>query len=172
MYSPLSCYVSLGSNDMNAKNMLSRAILMLASLENIVVGKLSRIFYTEPQGYRNQPWFFNRILELHPVGWTPAALLQKMLDIEQLLGRRRTGPRFGPRNIDIDLLLFGEQSSDDVFCLLPHPRMLERAFVLLPLAEINSNLMISGVSVRDCLARLQYRVCGAKIYQNNFQEDL
>ena len=83
-------------------------------------------------------------------------LLDRLLGIERRLGRTREGPRFGPRTIDLDLLLYGGEQIDEPDLVVPHPRLTERRFVLEPLAELDSGLVVPGAgSVRALLAALQ-----------------
>ena len=97
----------------------------------------------------------------------PEALLDMMLDAENSLGRvRESGRRFGPRTVDLDLLLFGNEVMNTERLTLPHPRMLERAFVLVPLAEIAPDFVLPhGLSVAEALGRLDYRQQGGILYQ-------
>ncbi len=160
-------YLGLGSNSDDAESRLALAQERIAALPDIAIVKASSRYVTEPQGYADQPWFSNMVLALS-VGplWNAPTLLQRLLQIEQELGRvRDPGNRFGPRTIDIDMLLFGGETSDDPFCLLPHPRMCERAFVLVPLAEIAADVQVAGVPVSTLLAKIQYRLEGKAIYQ-------
>lgn len=160
-------YLGLGSNSEDAESRLILAQARIAALPDIAIANMSSRYLTEPQGYANQPWFSNMVLSLS-VGssWDAPTLLQQLLQIELELGRvRDPDNRFGPRTIDIDMLLFGEETSSDPFCLLPHPRMHERAFVLVPLAEIAPDVQIGGVPVSTLLAKIQYRLEGKAIYQ-------
>ncbi len=85
-----------------------------------------------------------------------AELLELLLDVERQLGRERSGPRYGPRTIDLDLLLYGDERLDEPGLQVPHPRLQERLFVLEPLAELAPDLEIPGVgTVRETLAGLQ-----------------
>lgn len=113
---------------------LSEAIRLLEANEHIRISGRSGIYETEPVGVTDQAPFLNMVLELET---TLAAeeLFSVMLQIEQKLGRTRE-LRWGPRTIDLDMLLFGEIRQDDPHLMLPHPRMMERAFVLVPLVEV------------------------------------
>lgn len=160
-------YLGLGSNSGDADGRLTLAQERVAALPDSILENVSSRYVTEPQGFADQPWFLNMALALS-VGpsWSPFALLRRLLDIELELGRvREPGNRFGPRAIDIDLLLFGNEKSDDPYCTLPHPRMRERAFVLVPLVEIAPNLHIEGVAVKKLLGDIRYRLEGNAIYQ-------
>lgn len=160
-------YLGLGSNSEDADVRLTLAQERIAALPDTILETVSSRYVTEPQGFADQPWFSNMVLHLS-VGrsWNAVGLLRQLMRIELELGRvRDPGNRFGPRSIDIDLLLFGEETSDNPECILPHPRMRERAFVLVPLVEIAPDLRIEGASVSTLLARIRYRLEGNAIYQ-------
>lgn len=162
-------YISLGSNQGERKKNIADALEALEKLPGVRVAAVSGLYETEPQGDADQPWFFNRAAKLScgPEN-TPAGLLDNMLAIETSLGRERNSARrFGPRTIDLDLLLFGRKTLESMQLTLPHPRMAERAFVLVPLLEIEPDLhMPDGKSVRELLALLPHRVDGQRIYQS------
>ena len=162
-------YVCLGSNAVDAEEKLAAAREGLAGLPGVHIKRSSFIYLTEPQEYREQPWFSNQVLQLRlPRNFHPRAFLFEMLRLETSLGRIRSDDpdlRFGPRVIDIDLLLFGDITSQDPVCTLPHPRMCIRAFVLLPLAQIAPGIHVHGQSVESWLHRLAYRLEGRRIFQ-------
>ncbi len=142
-------YVGLGSN------LGDRERLIREAAELIGATRLSTVIETEPWGYTDQPRFLNAVAEIE-TPLTPRQLLDHLLDVERRLGRERIGPQWGPRTVDLDLLLFGDQAIDEPGLVVPHPRLAERAFVLEPLAELVPSLNIPGVgTVRDALARLQ-----------------
>jgi 2-amino-4-hydroxy-6-hydroxymethyldihydropteridine diphosphokinase len=130
-------YVGLGSNLGDRLANLQSAIQRMRS-ENLEVKRLSLVYETEPVETFPQPSFLNLVAELK-VNGSPEALLTKLLEIEQALGRKRDINK-GPRPIDLDLLLFGEEVRDSEFLKLPHPRLAFRRFVLAPLAELSPNL--------------------------------
>lgn len=113
---------------------LTEAIRQLDAYDNIEVSGRSGIYETEPVGVTDQAPFLNMVLELE-TSLTAEELFTIMLLIEQNLGRTRE-LRWGPRTIDLDMLLFDEVRQDDPQLILPHPRMMERAFVLVPLVEV------------------------------------
>jgi 2-amino-4-hydroxy-6-hydroxymethyldihydropteridine diphosphokinase len=142
-------YVGLGANLGDREATIRRAA------ELIGVRRLSSIRETEPWGYEDQPRFLNSVGELE-TALTARALLGRLLDVERELGRTRAGPRWGPRTIDLDLLLYGDQRVDEAGLTVPHPRLHERAFVLEPLAELDPALEVPGKGmVADLLAGLQ-----------------
>lgn len=161
---PSRAFISLGSNSPNATEMLCLARNSLQKLGKL--SALSPIYLTEPQGYPDQPWFHNQIIGLTPHQIIEAGeFMRKLLEIETSLGRIRTKNRFGPRCIDLDLLLFDDQLSADPHCTLPHPRMTQRAFVLIPLADIAPDIIIYGHTPAYWLSLLSWRKEGCKIFQ-------
>jgi 2-amino-4-hydroxy-6-hydroxymethyldihydropteridine diphosphokinase len=135
-----TAYLALGSNMGAREEQLERA---LAALEQagVRIIRRSAIYETEPQEVTEQPWFLNMVVECE-TSLFPLQLLAKALSIERELGRKRGAGtiRRGPRLIDIDILLFGRTVMDTPRLTVPHPRMLERRFVLEPLLEIAPEL--------------------------------
>lgn len=133
-------YICLGANEGDTEKSLERALHAIDALSGVEVVAFSQVYYTEPQEKKDQPWFSNQILRVEcGTQWSSEAFLKALLEIETSLGRKRsTNPqeRFGARAIDIDLLLFGQEEKNSEFLMLPHPRMLRRAFVLVPLQEV------------------------------------
>lgn len=113
---------------------LRKALLRLGEVGDISIEEVSSVYETEPVGYRNQPDFLNLAVRID-TGLSPESLLTEILHIEKDLGRKRTR-RFGPRTIDIDILLFENQERSDDRLTIPHPRMKQRAFVLIPLRDV------------------------------------
>jgi len=141
-------YVGLGSNLGDREGTITRAAGLIGAR------RLSSIVETEPWGVEDQPRFLNAAAELE-TALQARGLLDLLLDVERRLGRVRDG-RWGPRTIDLDLLLFGEETIDEPGLAVPHPFLLERAFVLGPLAELAPGVEIPGNgTVRDALAALQ-----------------
>jgi len=160
-------FLSLGSNLGDPGANLKRGVLAVGELSGVRIIRCSSVYRTEPQGVRNQPWFANQVVEVCCVpGWTPEKLLQALLDIEQSMGRTRD-IRWGPRTIDIDILMFDNQTRDSETLQLPHPRMHNRAFVLVPLAEIAPDLCpVPGrEAVVQLLSQISYHVQGELIIQ-------
>lgn len=142
-------YVGLGSNLGDRKAVIERAA------ELIGAARLSAIVETEPWGFEEQPRFLNAVAEVEPA-LEPRAFLDLLLDVERSLGRERMGPRWGPRAIDLDLLLYGDLVLDEPGLTVPHPYLHERLFVLAPLAELAPGLEIPGRgTVAALLAGLQ-----------------
>ena len=142
-------YVGLGSNLGDREGLIRRAA------ELIGAQRLSALLETDPWGYENQPKFLNAVAEID----TPLRarqLLDHLVDVERRLGRERIGPRWGPRTIDLDLLLFGDETIDEPGLIVPHPRLIEREFALRPLSELVPALKIPGNgTVQEALAELQ-----------------
>jgi 2-amino-4-hydroxy-6-hydroxymethyldihydropteridine diphosphokinase len=124
----MSIYLSLGSNLENRLNHLHSALSYFSVLAQ------SSIYETEPVDYLSQPWFLNVVVEIG-TELSPQQLLRFCLEIETKLGRKRDIPK-GPRTIDIDLLFYNDLILNNEELILPHPRIAERRFVLIPLNEI------------------------------------
>jgi 2-amino-4-hydroxy-6-hydroxymethyldihydropteridine diphosphokinase len=149
-------YIGLGANLGNREETIRRALELLAARGDIEVAAVSSLRETDPVGYEDQPRFLNGAAALR-TELPPRMLLERLLEVERGLGRdRRSGPRFGPRTIDLDLLLYGSAEIAEPGLIVPHPRLAERRFVLEPLAELDSGLEVPGRgSVRDLLAGLE-----------------
>jgi 2-amino-4-hydroxy-6-hydroxymethyldihydropteridine diphosphokinase len=142
-------YVGLGSNLGDREAQINRAAELLGAR------RLSTIVETEPWGYEAQPKFLNAVAELE-TALEPRELLDQLLDVERQLGRERIGPRWGPRTIDLDLLVYGDLTFDEPGLTVPHPELAQRLFVLEPLAELAPSLEIPGLgTVQALLAGLQ-----------------
>ena len=146
--------IALGGNVGDVRATLDRAVALLC--DDVIVRLIARSsdYRTPPWGVEDQAPFINLCL-LVETDLTPPALLERGLQIERALGRnRRQEQRWGPRKVDIDLLAYDDVRLDAPELTLPHPRLFERAFVLVPLIEIAPDRSIAGVRVRDALARL------------------
>ncbi len=136
--------MGIGSNIGEPERQIADALDLLRAEDEIEVVAVSSLRETEPVGYRDQPNFLNGAAALE-TELSPRELLGRLLAIEQRLGRERgTGPRFGPRKIDLDLLLYGDETVDEPGLTIPHPRLAERRFALEPLAELDPSLEIPG----------------------------
>jgi 2-amino-4-hydroxy-6-hydroxymethyldihydropteridine diphosphokinase len=148
-------YIGLGSNLGDREGTIRRALELLSAGDDIEGTAVSSLEETDPVGYEDQPRFLNGAAALR-TELPPRELLERLFDVERQLGRIRTGPRFGPRTIDLDLLLYGQESIDEPGLRIPHPRLAERRFVLEPLVELGRNLQVPGRgSVRALLAGLE-----------------
>ena len=133
----VQAYLGLGSNIGDRKQLLLTAIDLIGNIKGIKVTKQSSIYETAPIGYTDQPNFLNLCLEIE-TELSPQQLLKHCLDIEQQLHRVRE-IRWGPRTLDIDILLYSDNIIETDNLSIPHPRMQERAFVLIPLNDIASD---------------------------------
>lgn len=148
-------YIGLGANLGDREATIRTALRRLGEQEQIDVQRVSRLRETDPVGYEDQPRFVNGVARLQ-TDLEPRELLNVLLDVERDLGRTRHGPRFGPRPIDLDILLYDSRIVDEPGLRIPHPRMAERAFVLEPLAELDPGLEVPGRGrVQALLAGLQ-----------------
>jgi 2-amino-4-hydroxy-6-hydroxymethyldihydropteridine diphosphokinase len=150
-----TAFVGIGSNLGEPERQIEAALDLLAAEDGIEVVAVSTLRETEPVGYLDQPAFLNGAAELE-TALSAQELLARLLAIEQQLGRLRgDGPRFGPRTIDLDLLLYGSETIDEPGLTVPHPRLAERRFALEPLAELDPALDVPGVGpVQALLAGL------------------
>ncbi|HEY7732628.1 MAG TPA: 2-amino-4-hydroxy-6-hydroxymethyldihydropteridine diphosphokinase [Gaiellaceae bacterium] len=147
-------YIGLGANLGEREETIRRALELLGAAPGVRVVRVSSLLETEPVGYLEQPRFVNAAAALE-TSLRPRELLELLLGVERELGRTRTGPRFGPRTIDLDVLLFGGEVVDEPGLSVPHPRLHERRFALEPLAELDPELVVPGRGpVTKLLARL------------------
>ena len=146
-------YVGLGANLGDREATLRRAIELLGTEAGSEVVAVSTLRETEPVGYADQPPFLNGAVAVE-TGLSPRDLLDRLLAVERVLGRvREEGPRFGPRTVDLDLLLYDDRVVDEPSLTVPHPRLAERRFALEPLHELDPELALpSGRRVADLLA--------------------
>jgi 2-amino-4-hydroxy-6-hydroxymethyldihydropteridine diphosphokinase len=148
-------YIGLGANLGERDVTIRRALELLTENGDVEVEAVSSLRETDPVGYEDQPKFLNGAAAVR-TGLSPQDLLGRLQEVEHRLGRDRSGPRFGPRTIDLDLLLYGEETIDEPGLRVPHPRLAERRFVLEPLAELDEGLEVPGEgSVRALLAGLE-----------------
>ncbi len=143
-------YVGVGGNRENPRKVVSAAIDALGRCEGMTLAARSSLYSSAPQDYLDQEDFVNAVARVE-TSLKPVEVLDTLQTLEARMGRRRDGPRFGPRLIDLDLLLY-----DDLRCCserleLPHPRMHRRRFVLQPLVEIDPDAEIPGKGRADTL---------------------
>ena len=153
-------YLGLGTNLGDRWQNLLRAIEGLRAF--VAVDGVSPVYETEPWGYTEQPWFLNAVV----TGLTelpPQDLLAALKDLERALGRQPTF-RYGPRVIDVDILFYGQARIETPDLIVPHPRLHERAFVLIPLADLAPDLLhpVLGEPIRVLLARVAENHNGRK----------
>jgi 2-amino-4-hydroxy-6-hydroxymethyldihydropteridine diphosphokinase len=148
-------YVGLGANLGDREATLGRAIELLGERPGVDVVAVSSFRETDPVGYLDQPRFLNAAVGLD-TSLTPQELLAALLEVERELGRVREGPRYGPRTVDLDLLLIDDLVLAEPGLELPHPRLHERVFALEPMAELDPQLVVPGRGpVRQLLLSLQ-----------------
>lgn len=135
-------FIALGTNIEPRFEHLKEAIDLLADQANVKVIRRSFVYETAPVGYLDQAYFLNMVIEVD-TSLAAIQLLDVCQQIEQQLGRKRT-IRFGPRTIDLDILVYNQENRQTERLTMPHPRMHERAFVLVPLADIAPDLNIPG----------------------------
>lgn len=146
-------YIGLGTNLGDREENLATARRMLADIPSINIAGVSSMYHTLPWGKTDQPEFLNQVVavDIRLSAWE---LFQELMNIEQVMGRVRT-EQWGPRIIDLDLLLYGDQQIDEPDLVVPHPWLTKRAFVLAPLLEIAPDLtMPDGRYIREILAAL------------------
>jgi len=149
-------FVGIGANLGDREATIRQALERLAERPGAEVVAVSALRETDPVGYLDQPRFLNGAVELR-TELPPRDLLELLLGVERELGRvRGDGPRFGPRPIDLDLLLYDDEVVDEPGLVIPHPRLHERRFALEPLAELDPALVVPGRGgVSQLLAELQ-----------------
>jgi 2-amino-4-hydroxy-6-hydroxymethyldihydropteridine diphosphokinase len=143
-------YIGLGANLGDPVGQLRSAVAALAGLPGTTVVAVSSVWRSAPVGYLDQPDFCNAVAALDTC-LSPQALLEALLAVEQAGGRTREF-RNAPRLIDLDLLLYGDRIVDEPHLVVPHPRMVDRAFVLLPLAELAPGCIVPGAGPVSALA--------------------
>ena len=159
----VKAFLSLGSNMGDRLEYLSKAIDKIAEIQGCNILNKSRVYETEPWGYENQEAFLNLCISIE-TSLSPYELLESLQAIELELDRVRK-IHWGPRTIDIDILLFDDIICEDDKLTIPHPRMSERAFVLIPLYDIEKNLIIDGIKLEDLINKIDTR--GIKEYKKN-----
>lgn len=146
--------IALGGNVGDVRSTFDRAVAMLCDGGQVRLLARSSDYLTPPWGVTDQPPFINAAIGVATT-LPPRALLARALKVECTFGRDRANERrWGPRTLDLDLLAYGDVALNAPDLTLPHPRLFERAFVLLPLAEIAPERIIAGIRVRDALAGL------------------
>ncbi len=139
----VTAYIGLGGNMGDPPKQMAAALQSLQAQADIDVTDVSSLYRSAPVGYEDQQDFFNAVARLK-TRIAPLELLDHLLGIESVIGRVRNGPRFGPRVVDLDLLLYGSETIDLPRLNVPHPRMRERRFVLEPLIELAPDIVIPG----------------------------
>ena len=150
---PARAFVGIGANLADPEANVRRAIAMLSHTADTRVIATSSLYRTAPMGQLDQPDFVNAVVELE-TGLDAAALLDELLALEKAFGRQRS-TRNAPRILDLDLLIYDDQCCESPHLTLPHPRISERAFVLVPLVEIAADVQVGQLgSAEELLADL------------------
>jgi 2-amino-4-hydroxy-6-hydroxymethyldihydropteridine diphosphokinase len=145
---PVVAYIGLGSNLDSPGDQVRRALSVLADAQGVDLLAQSALYRSAPMGPADQPWYVNAVARI-ATELAPLALLDLLQGIEALHGRER-GARWGPRTLDLDLLLYADRVLDMPRLRVPHPGIAERAFVLVPLHEIAPVLVLpDGTAVAD-----------------------
>lgn len=148
-------YIGIGSNLGQPEEQCLEAMRRMASVKEIAFLRRSSLYRTEPMGVKNQPRFVNAVAEVR-TSLSPRALLRILMQIEEAMGRVRD-VHWGPRTIDLDILLFGQEIIQEDDLVIPHPELHKRRFVLVPLNELASYAIhpAFGVSIRGLMQRLR-----------------
>lgn len=151
----ITAYLSIGSNKGDTAGNLDRAVAVLKTREHIRLKTVSGRYKTAPQNYRDQDWFLNAALEIETC-LTPKDLLRELKHIEGELDPEGKAFRFGPRIIDLDIVLYGDRVLETPELEIPHPRMHERCFVLKPLCDISGEILhpVLNKSVKTLLTQI------------------
>lgn len=136
-------YIGLGSNLNAPQKQIESAILAIGKILHTGIEEVSSFYCTKPMGYCHQPDFINAVLRIK-TALSPWCLLDELQKIEHAQGRVRGEEKNGPRTIDLDILLYDQVVMEEADLTLPHPRLLERAFVLVPLNELAPQLGLPG----------------------------
>ncbi len=144
-------YLALGGNVGDSRALLARAVDILAQTPGVTLAARSSDYRTPPWGVTEQAPFINLAIAIDTT-LAPLALLTRVQEVERALGRDRANEqRWGPRTVDIDIIAYGDLTLNEPGLELPHPRLFERAFVLMPLAEIAAGGRIAGRDLREAL---------------------
>lgn len=144
-------YVGIGSNLESPLEQIRRAIVAIAELAGCRLIQRSSYYRSAPLGNTDQPDFINAVVALLTT-LDARALLERLMEIERDQGRVRDDERWGPRTLDLDLLVFGGERIDETDLYVPHPRIAERNFVLLPLRELAPHMLIPGLGTVAAVA--------------------
>lgn len=148
-----TAYIGLGSNMGDKLGNLNDALSNIKKLSDTTISLVSSVYQTAPEGYKDQDWFLNAVVRLE-TSLSAQSLLKELLNIENQMGRVRT-IHWGPRVIDLDILLYNMNTINQPDLIIPHPRIMERAFVLVPLLEIEPQLeMPSGTKLLETLNKM------------------
>ncbi len=149
------CFLGIGSNMGDSASNCKDAVIRISNIEGITVLRVSSLYRTQPVGFEEQDWFANGVIEIR-TSLIPHALMDVIHRVEREMGRIRVH-KWGPRIIDIDILMYGQIIMDENGLVIPHPEYHKRRFVLVPLNEIAPCAIhpAFGISVKGLLDRLQ-----------------
>jgi 2-amino-4-hydroxy-6-hydroxymethyldihydropteridine diphosphokinase len=149
----IQVFIGLGSNLGDRMNYLHQALFKITSMQHVNVKQWSSVYETEPVGKKEQPAFLNMVIELES-SLAPRDLLNSLKEIEKILGRIHR-ERWGPREIDLDILYYGSEVYNDIDIHLPHPEIANRRFVLVPLKEIAAQFFdfLHHLTIEQLLSR-------------------
>ena len=142
----VECYVGLGSNQGDSAGLIRQALNELGNIPETNLVSISSLYNSAPVGPQDQPDFCNAVAALESK-LAPDSLLSELQAIEEKYGRVRNGQRWGPRTLDLDLLMYGDQVIQTVRLTVPHREIVNRGFVLVPLLELNPEVQIPGMGV-------------------------
>jgi 2-amino-4-hydroxy-6-hydroxymethyldihydropteridine diphosphokinase len=162
-------YIGIGSNIQDRTGYLKGAMELLGESNWIEVINYSSIYETDPVGFTEQDPFLNMIVEI-TTSLSAPEVLEIIQGIEKSAGRKRE-IKWGPRTLDLDILLFNQQNIETEELIVPHPRMCDRAFVIIPLMELNKGLMIQGKSIIEIYNGLKDRD-GVQVWKQKSGEDV
>ncbi|MGE7782018.1 2-amino-4-hydroxy-6-hydroxymethyldihydropteridine diphosphokinase [Peribacillus sp. NPDC097264] len=147
-------YLSIGSNMGESFDTFQRAFQLLSEDPHIKLVSCSSLYETDPVGYTDQDCFLNAVIKVE-TDLTPEDLLRACMQVERKLGRKRN-VRWGPRTLDLDILLYNHENVETEILSIPHPRMHERAFVIIPLMELESDIILPkmNTSLSDLLEKI------------------
>lgn len=161
-----TAFIAIGSNIGDRIEYLGNAVKQVNQHEKIKVVNASSIYETDPVGYTDQDPFLNMVIQVK-TDLGPYKLLDALLLIEEKLGRKRE-IKWGPRTLDLDILLYNQENIKSEKLIVPHPRMQERAFVMVPLLEIDSYIKLQGMVDDDCFPDRE----GVRIWKRKNGEDV
>jgi 2-amino-4-hydroxy-6-hydroxymethyldihydropteridine diphosphokinase len=166
-----TAFIALGSNMGNRYDYLMNAIQLLSSYAEVDLVNVSSVYETDPVGYEDQDLFLNMVIEIQ-TEWSAFELLETLLKVELELGRKREF-RWGPRTIDLDILLYNQENIETERLIVPHPRMWERAFVIVPLLEIRPDMILLGMgnTLQSSINELPNKE-GVRIWKRKNGEDV
>jgi 2-amino-4-hydroxy-6-hydroxymethyldihydropteridine diphosphokinase len=161
-----SAFIAFGSNIENRYNYLTKAIQLLNNDPKIKVVNFSSIYETNPVGYTDQDLFLNMVVKIS-TDYNACELLEFCLKTELTLGRKRE-IKWGPRTIDLDILLYNQENIETENLIIPHPRMTERAFVMIPLLEIEPDIFIPAMEKLNEMPNKE----GVRVWKQKSGEDV